>query len=783
MKKKKTAKISIRMLVEFLLQSGDIDSSFKEAPREVEAIRAHQKIQRSYPAGSRREVTLSYLVETPQIDLKVDGRADGVLTRDGGWTLDEIKTTTGDLDDLTEQTHPVYWAQAKVYAFIYARQNGLDAMGIQVTYYQLDTHETKILRQLFTMSQLEEFFNGLVTQYIHWALRIQNWIEARDASIKQVEFPFPAYRPGQRELAVAVYRTIVGEKNLFAQAPTGIGKTMATLFPAVKAMGEGRLEKIFYLTAKTVTRELAESAAGRMRKRGLKFKTVTLTAKDKICFRPECECKPEECEFAKGHFDRVRGALEDIFDHEAFIRPVIEEYARKHRVCPFEFSLDISNWSDAVICDYNHLFDPFVHLARFFEGPRGDYCFLIDEAHNLVDRARDMFSAELFKAPFLDLKRKTKSALPKLSTVLTKINSEMLKMKKLCEAEEKGFYIQKELYSDVIPILRKFMTVAAAWLAKNKPAAFAEELLNLFFLVREFLVISEYYDERYITYFETAGSDVRIKMFCLDPSYLLGQAIKKGKTAIFFSATLTPLEYFSRILGGSEIDKTLKIPSPFPRENLSLLVADNIKTTFKARELTYDHIVDAVTAMVRPKKGNYLVYLPSYKYQREVSQRFGRQNPDLQIICQTSGMSEQERQDFLARFSAENPETLVGFAVMGGVFGEGIDLVGDRLSGCAVIGVGLPQICLERNIIRDYFDETMNQGFEFAYMYPGMNKVLQAAGRVIRTETDRGVVLLIDERFTGSQYRVLLPPEWFPIPRVRKPEQIAEYLNRFWDKG
>jgi DNA excision repair protein ERCC-2 len=410
----------------------------------------------------------------------------------------------------------------------------------------------------------------------------------------------------------------------------------------------------------------------------------------------------------------------------------------------------------------------------------GDYCFLIDEAHNLVDRAREMFSAELFKKPILDLKNRVKKEIPQLAKVLTKINSTFIKARWLCEDSEKNFHVQKPPYKDLFPPIKKFLKTAETWLARNQPAEFREDLLDLYFRAMDFIRVSECYDERYATYVETAEHDVRVKMFCLDPSHLLQEALKRGKCAIFFSATLTPLDYFSKILGGEETDQTLKIPSPFPRENLCLMVADNIKTTFRARELTYDHIVDVITALVTSKKGNYLVYLPSYKYLKEVSARFHDRNIELKMICQSSGMSDSEKEQFLNHFSAENHETLIGFAVMGGVFGEGIDLVGDRLSGCAIVGVGLPQIGLERDILRDHFNETLNLGFEYAYMYPGMNKVLQAAGRVIRTETDRGAVLLIDERFAYSAYRALFPPEWLPVISVKNPEMIQKTLTAFW---
>jgi len=780
-----TVKISVRNLVEFILRSGDISSAgFASPARALEGTWAHQKIQKKWSDVVTKEVSLSYQVETPEFVLKIIGRADGVRTAGDHVTLIEIKSTTSDLDDLDEHSHPLYWAQAKCYAFIYAKQNNLSQIDIQLIYAQIETGESKLLEKHFLLTDLERFFYDLVERYLAWAQRMQKWVALRNESIKELQFPFPAYRKGQRELAVAVYRTITADpgKKLFAQAPTGIGKTMATLFPAIKAMGEGHLEKIFYLTAKTVARELAENAVAKLAARGLAFKPLTLTAKEKICFTPGCECNPDQCEFAKGHFDRVNQALEDIFDEPAFPRTVIETYARKHRVCPFEFALDLSLWSDAVICDYNYVFDPKVFLKRFFMDTGGNYAFLVDEAHNLVDRAREMFSAELDKKPIQELKAKIKDELPHVAKHLTKINTLLTKAKKLCQGtdQEKLFYVQKEPYKDLFSPLKKFMKSAETWLVQNKPAEFREELVEFYFTANDFIRVSETYDHRYATYIQLAGRDLKVKMFCIDPSFLLSEALKRGRCAVFFSATLTPLDYFRQILGGDENDRIMKIPSPFPRENLCLMVADNIKTTFRARELTYHQIVDVIAAVTSSKTGNFLVYLPSYKYLNEISSRFVAAHPAVKVICQSSGMSESEKENFLAAFSAENSETLVGFAVMGGVFGEGIDLVGDRLSGCVIVGVGLPQIGLERDIIRNHFDQTLHLGFEFAYMYPGMNKVLQAAGRVIRTETDRGAVLLIDERFNRQAYRALFPSSWLPSVPVRSPEQITQVLGEFW---
>ena len=784
-------KISVRNLVEFVLRSGDLSAAFGGSSRMAEGSKIHRKIQQAQGQEYEAEVSLAIVVERPEVSLQISGRADGIITEktEAGLTqvtIDEIKSVTAELEDIEEDYNLLHWAQAKCYAYIYARQQGLTQVGVQISYCQVDSLAIKVFKKEFSLDELTTFFDEIIKQYALWAERLGNWTEARNGSAQLLEFPFPQFRQSQRQLAVAVYTTLTKGRKLFAQAPTGTGKTMATIFPAIKALGLGQVEKIFFLTAKTITRELAEEAVARLRQGGLQCKTLSLTAKDKICFMPEAACTPEECQYAKGYYDRVNAALADCWQTEAFTRETIEEIARKHILCPFELSLDLAWWADIIICDYNYVFDPRVYLKRFFYENNSDYCFLVDEAHNLVDRARDMFSAQITKQSFLEIKKKINHELPRLAKAAGKINSYLLQAGKLCvetsAVEEPDYYVTTALPTDVLSPLRAFMELAEKWLAKNEQASFREELLELFFAVNAFIRTSEMYDERYVTYCEKQDKEVTLKLFCVNPSELLRQAVKRGRAAIFFSATLTPLAYFAEVLGGEEEDGQLIVPSPFSPDKLELLIADTISTTYKTREQTYDVIVDSITAAISAKNGNYLVFLPSYRYMAEVYDRFVAKNPAIQVICQTGEMTEGERTEFLQRFSEDNAATLVGFAVVGGVFGEGIDLAGERLVGAVIVGVGLPKICLEREIIKKWFDENNRQGFEYGYVYPGMNKVLQAAGRVIRTEQDRGLILLIDSRFAQPRYRRLFPPEWRGAISVKSAAAIADKGEDFWDK-
>jgi len=777
---KKSLKIAVRDIVAHRLRTGDLVFEFLSSSRPVDAIRIHQKIQQSRPENYTPEVAVSHRIETELFTLTVGGRIDGVYLEPDRALIEEIKTTTRSLEHYVNNKDPIHWGQVKCYAYIYAKEHNLSEIGTQLTYYQVDSGEIRQFEQQFTSIELESFFQDLVTGYLQWAQTLANWELIRDESIHKLQFPFGRYRPGQREMAVGVYRTVKNGGQLLAQAATGIGKTMAVIFPALKAMAEGLNAKIFYLTARTTGRIAAEKALDKLREKQLKLKSLTITAKDKICFEPGNACNPEECEFARGYFDRANEALKDMFCQDAFTRPAVEAVARSHQVCPFEFSLELSHWADCIICDYNYAFDPRVFLRHFFQENNNDYTFLIDEAHNLVDRSREMFSAEIFKQPVLNVRRAIRNELPRVYKILGKMNSWLVKERKKCEEHGPGRHT-KQPPDDLFPILSGFLGITERWLSLNIKAPFREELLDLFFAVSGFMRVAEKYDESYATCYEKLKKDLKLKLFCIDPSIQLGNALKRCRAAIFFSATMTPMAYFKKILGCNEDAAALTIPSPFPGENLTLFVSDRISTFYRDRERTRLQVSQAICTLTNQKKGNYLIFFPSYEYMMMVLESFKSHCPDSEIMLQTPGMSESERDEFLNRYKHPSHTSLVGFAVMGGIFGEGIDLVGERLSGVVVVGVGLPGISLEKELIKDYFTHTHNAGFEYAYQYPGINRVFQAAGRVIRTENDRGVVLLVDQRYATHRYRSLLPVEWEPI-KVRDQEQFAEDLQRFWNQ-
>jgi DNA excision repair protein ERCC-2 len=775
--------VSVRSLVEFVLQAGDLTpGGFQRRDRAQLGTQGHKRVQRSRPPGYQTEVEISCQVEGADPPLEVRGRIDGLYASQSPVVIEEIKTTTRSLE-LIEQPEPLHWAQAQCYACLYARKHQLSGAGVHLTYYHLDSGEEKTFERQYTLEELDAFFSSLITPYLRWFRKVYAWQARRDQSIEQLNFPYQAYRPGQREMAVAVYKAIRDNERLYVQSPTGVGKTIATLFPAVKALGQGLAAKIFYLTAKTPGRLVAESALEDMRQANLHLKSVTLTAKEKICFCPPVNCDPEVCIFARDYYGKLKKALEELDQHQAFTRPVIEEIARRHQVCPFELSLDLALWADCIICDYNYAFDPRVYLHRFFDFVSEPYIFLVDEAHNLPDRARSMYSAELDKKAVLDLQRRLKAHAPELAKKLSAVNKILLELRKTCQAQCRQTLFEYALPENLIKALREFSLKAEDWLVLNQAAEYRQELLEFYFLVSSYLRTAEFFDAFYVSYFERQGQvGLKAKLFCLDPAPMLAAPLGRSRATVFFSATLLPLDYFMKLLTGAQDHPRRIFQSPFPTENVCLLVHNGISTKYAQRADSYAAIASVIESICSMHVGNYLVFFPSYTYLAAVLELLKERLPERQLLVQDRGMKEAAREAFLAQFSAGNQETLVGLAVMGGIFGEGIDLVGERLVGAVVVGVGVSQVCLENDLIKEYFDGQNVSGFAYAYQYPGFNRVLQATGRVIRTESDRGILVLIDERLTQARYRQLFPGHWQGFQIVQDTREIKDKLARFWSQ-
>lgn len=793
-------KISVRNLVEFIMRSGDLSVSstgLKDPDAMQEGTRIHKKLQRRAGAGYRAEVTLShdFLITYDEIDLTItlEGRADGIFQTEAGECIDEIKGVYRDIHSMKEAV-PVHRAQALCYAYIYALQNSLDSIGIRMTYCHIPTEEVRYFTEHLSFSSIEEQVQSILQEYAKWAAWQLKWQKQRNLSIKQLEFPF-SYREGQSKLVKGVYQSILRQKRLYIEAPTGVGKTISTVFPSVKAIGEDLAEKIFYLTAKTITRTVAEDNFALLKAHQTKLKCVTLTAKEKICILEKPSCNPQTCERAKGHFDRINDAVFDILTQEDLItREKILSYAQKHMVCPFEMSLDISIWCDVVIGDYNYVFDPTANLKRFFTvDKQNDYIFLIDEAHNLVDRAREMYSSTLIKEDFLAMKKITKSKNRKVTNALETCNRALLALKRQCDVLQKYDSIEVEPF--VLRTMRLSTILDEYFQLEEHPhnehtvpllPSEREQLLNFYFELKNFQNIYELIDEHYILYGDySEQNDFRLHLQCMDPSVNLDNYLKKGRCSIFFSATLLPIHYYREQLAGREEDYAVYAPSPFSAEKRLLMIGQEVSTKYTNRgPLLYRKISQYILTFAKGKVGNYLAFFPSYRMMHEVQDELAASSfvqNSVDIYVQSTSMTEKDREDFLEHFQKEPTRTTIGLCVMGGIFGEGIDLKDSRLIGAVIVGTGLPMVCTENELFREYFDEQKGSGFPYAYQYPGMNKVLQAAGRVIRTTEDVGAILLLDERFLQSSYQKLFPREWFPYDVVTL-ESLPDYLSRFWDK-
>ncbi len=808
--KKEQLRISVRSLVEFILRSGDIDNRHTMSSENamLEGSRIHRMIQKRMGAEYQAEVSLKYVHSAKAYDLIVEGRADGVIDTGSTVTIDEIKGTYRELSHMSGPV-PVHVAQAKCYAYMYSMKTHVEQITVRMTYCNLDTEEIRYFTEDCSVQDLEIWFGGLIEAYMKWADYRIEWKKQRNESIKAAVFPF-SYREGQKELVSYVYQTIYHKRKLFIQAPTGVGKTISTVFPAIKAMERGMGEQLFYLTAKTITRTVAENTIQILRDQGLKFKSVVLTAKDKICFFENPDCNPENCPYAKGHFDRVNEAMFDLLIHEeSFSREMIEKYARKYRICPFEFGLDMSLFADAIIGDYNYLFDPHVYLKRFFaEGVSGNYLFLIDEAHNLLERGREMYSASLIKEEFMQLKNALQDEYPgtvlwgrgyaaRMVKQLEKCNKEFLALKRECE----NCLIVDSIDGLVHEVLR-LHSIIGEYLEETEEGNPAEKemILDLYFKLSHFLDIYERVDEKYVKYTQQMNDgSFLVKLFCVDPSTNLKECLAKGRSSILFSATFLPIQYYKKLLGGEETDYEVYAQSVFDPNKRELVIAEDVTSKYTRRsEQEYYSIAKYIFEIVTKRHGNYMVFCPSYQFLQQVYEVFEENfvTEEMELLVQSDYMTEEEREIFLNKFQGnylcdlneninmdiemEADSYLIGFCVLGGIFSEGIDLKEDSLIGAIIVGTGLPQVGYEREILKGYFDARGDNGFDYAYRFPGMNKVLQAAGRVIRTSDDVGVIVLLDERFLQPSYRALFPREWDRFDVVNH-SNISYRIERFWD--
>ncbi len=770
-------KISVRHLVEFLFRKGDIRSGqgAVQSEKGMEAgSRIHRKIQKSMPVSYEAEVSLKTKINRKEYEIVIEGRADGIDKRPDRLMIDEIKGTYRNLDSLKEADF-LHKAQAMCYGYIYLQEVEYSKVEIQVTYCHLETEEIRRFTDTFTREELDVWFSDMIEQLSLYTDLIYESRKEGLESTAGLAFPFE-YRKGQKDMAASVYYAIREKRKLFVQAPTGVGKTMSTLYPSIKALGEEKAYRIFYLTAKTITRTVAEESMETLQKNGLKMRFTTITAKDKLCVCEKRDCNPDVCPRAKGHFDRVNQALYELVKSEISIkREIILDYADRFSVCPYELCLDVSTFTDVIICDYNYAFDPTVKLKRYFQGTKGDYIFLVDETHNLVERAREMYSASVYKKDILNCRKILKEVDKRVVTKLTHANQKMLDLKK----ESTGFQLYEEVDSLYLSFVRLKTEMDRFW---EEDIVFEkrEEVLDFYFQMCQFITVYENLDHCYKIYGEEGSDDFYIKLYCIQPSSNLEECLAQSISTIFFSATILPVEYYKQVLCGNKEEYAVYIHSPFDENKRSLLIGEDVSSLYNRRNYQeyykiYLHILNVITA----KRGNYIVFFPSYQFMEQVVDiLYVEGYPyDYDLIVQDSSMMEKEKEAFLKSFE-DGP--ILACCVLGGIFSEGIDLTGEKLIGTIMVGTGLPQVSSERNLLKDYYEEAGEDGFAYAYLYPGMNKILQAAGRVIRTMEDEGVILLLDERFLKPYYQKMFPREWTSyqvVNRYNSKKTIVDFWN------
>lgn len=782
MEKDKPVRLAVRELVEYVLRSGDIRTAAIGSARAVDGTRAHQRFQKAQGKDYFSEVKLELDVLSGGVAFRLHGRADGIFDEEGRMAVDEIKTVGAAIGSVAGD-NPLHWAQGRVYAYMYAKLHGLDRMGVRLTYIQLETFEIRQFSEVLSFRELEAFFLDLVERQAAWSAVVEAFKAVSAASIEALAFPFPSYRQGQKTFMGGVYRTIEEGKKLFARAPTGIGKTAAALFPSLKAYGRGLADKVFFLAAKTVGKEVAATALDLFEEQGARVKRTVVTAKEKTCLNGETTCNPEDCPYAQGHYDRVNEAIEALFTAtDRFTREAIEEAARTYRVCPYELSLDMALFSDVILCDYNYVFDPAAKLRRFFEDGSGRYTLLVDEAHNLVDRGRDMYSAVLSRKEVLAARKLVKEADPGLYRQFGDLDRQLKAIRKQCEENKDRRCMEKDMPHLLEESLRRILHAIERLAPRLREWDGWDALLEFYFSSSSFCKRAELYSDKYITSYACREDDLETALYCLDPGENLASCTKGMAGVVFFSATLIPMDYYLQLLGGGTDSYGLMLPSPFDQGSLKLLVDPTVSTFYRDREASADAVACRIQAAIGAKRGNYLVYFPSYRYMELVLEAYLAiaDNRDAELLVQERGLSEEGKARFLERFHQRGSRPLTAFAVLGGMFSEGIDLPGEKLIGVIITGVGLPQLCWERDLVMGHFDGDGRRGFDYAYVYPGMNKVLQAAGRVIRTAGDKGMVLLLDKRYKSRDYTGLFPEEWSHAETVENIDELRGALAAFW---
>ena len=729
---KDTFLISSGELAEFCFPSGSL-GTLPSIERMNIGSKAHVKLQNIYSENEKikymREVPLETVVNFDNFSLKVHGRADGIFFDGENYFLHEIKSTYIESSVIDKPLKASHKAQMMIYAYIYALKNNLNEIRGRLSYFCLSNDTIVDIEYKFEFTSLKSVVEQMIDEYAAFLARRIKSIETFILSASNLSFPFKSYRKGQRESAIKVYSAIIKNENLFLQAPTGSGKTMMTLFPAVKAAAEGDISKIFCLSAKNQTIEVTHSALKLLRENGLKVKSCVITAKSKCCKMQVQDCNPDICPYSEGFYEKLHNAINDILENDDFSCELIDELSEKYQICPYELSLEVAQECSIIICDYNYLFDPTVYLKRFFDF-HDNYVFLIDEAHNLPDRGRDMYSAAISKEKLLKMRKlcAKESAVYKRLTKLSSLLNTLFKLDSITLNKDD---IKKLSYQ-----ISAVNDAAERESAPNEVILFIKELLR-------FNIIFEKVNDNFIIYHEKNS----LYISCINSAPFLQESIQKGISAVLYSATLSPFDFFKNSILPDTKCFGHTAPYPFNTENLKVYSDYSVDTRFKNRENVYPIIAEKLKKIRKNFSGNIVVYFPSYVFLEKVAENYG------DCVIQKSSFTKKERDSFLNNFKNDN---VTAFAVMGSHFSEGIGI--ENLAGIVIVGVCLPQVSFLRNKMREYFQEKYGKGFEYAYIYPGINKVCQASGRLIRDENDSGFLVLIDNRF--NNYKNLLPSYW-----------------------
>lgn len=747
--------IAVTDLVRFCHRGGDIDHRFSPSPSGPEGIAGHRRLYARRPDSYQREYPVAHEHEAGGVRLTLRGRADGFDPHAG--LVEEIKTCRVAPDTIPDAVAGLHLAQGLVYAALIARERDLPGLRVRVTWLNIDTDEEYRQEREYPAAELAAFLDDTLARFGAWLARLADLRRERDASIAALDFPYGEFRAGQRDIAELAYRCIATGGQLLLEAPTGIGKTAAVLFPALKALGTGKHDRIIFATAKTVGRRAAEQALAHFREGGLRGPALSLTAKDTVCLSPGRACHGDDCPYARGYYDKLHDALRAAVERPSLAREDVEALARRFEVCPYELASDLLPWVDTVIGDLHYVYSPYGSVAAAMEGAGQRWTVLLDEAHNLPGRARNMYSARLSKAALMHVKR---LAPRPVARALDRVNRRLLALQKVAW-QAPDYHSGDTAPEALLQAVAEFCAGVSSLLGED-PGLLQRhgELGEFYFDCLHFLRVAQDWGPEYrcVMTRGQGAQGLAIALNCLDPSRLLGRRQSQAHAVVAFSATLSPAGWVRTRLGLGEDTVCRRAASPFAAEQLTVWLATRLDTRYRARDRTLGDLAALLREWLDAMQGNAIVYFPSYRYMRDCLGLLESPPLDRTLWVQEPGEGEERRAELLRLLAGQRD--LAAFCILGGIFGEGIDLPGDELASVAVVGVGMPQVNRDTQELQDWYEQETGAGFEHTFLYPGMQKVDQALGRVVRSAEDRGNALLIDTRYARAEYRELLPPWW-----------------------